>query len=484
MSNFNPASSMLDPLPAILKRDSESGVRLMQTAIFMATKDSLVRWAILVLASVARSAGAQVVETPVAFDSAANVRSVTPALAARLALQPPAWPVSGDYVQARLYAVSTGGTVLVVERPGGTLERYMLADAELASLRTAINAATLVIGNRVGEDRPDVISEPARGAFLRNQMILAAGLYGPLLAALTDDAQTGTVMYLAAVGGSYFILNTISRTTSVTRAQNDLATDGALRGAATAVGLMHAFRGDDFHRKTYSGTALGGAVAGSIVGYFRGRGLTDSEAHSAMKFSTFAAGTALGLAGTFGAFEDDGGAEQVVAGSMVAAGLAGYLLGPAYPRRAPYTVTAGDVRLLPIGALLGALAGATPVADADDTRLIAAGATLGGLAGVWLADRVWAMPYDHGSGDVTQTWLGTIAGGLLGAAAVVLAEPRDAFPALALVTTGAIAGAVAGHHLASPRRAQPRVSWRFTPERGVLALARVPGSYPVVSVSW
>ena len=475
---------MPEPLPAILKRDSESGVRLMQTAIFMATKDSLVCWAILVLATVARGAGAQVVETPIPFDSAANVRSVTPALAARLGLQSPAWPVPGDYVQARLYAVSTGGNVLVVERTGGTLERYAIEDTQLAALRAAITAATLSLGNRVGEDRPDVISEPARGAFLRNQMILAAGLYGPLLAALTDDAQTATVMYLAAVGGSYFVLNTISRTTPITRAQNDLATDGALRGAATAAGLMHAFRGDDFHRKTYSGTALAGAVAGSLFGYVRGRGLTDSEAHAAMKFSTFAAGTAFGLAGTFGAFGGDGDAEQVVAGSMVAAGLAGYLLGPAYPRRASYTVTAGDVRLLPIGALLGALAGATPVADADDEKLIAAGATLGGLAGIWLADRVWALPFDHGSGDVTQTWLGTIAGGLLGAAAAVLADPDDAFPALALVTTGAIAGAAGGHHLASPRRAQARVSWRFTPERGALALAGVPGAYPVVSLRW
>ena len=475
---------MLEPLPAILKRDSESGVRLMQTAIFMATKDSLVCLAILVLATVAGRADAQVVETPVAFDSAANVRSVTPALATRLGLQPPAWPVSGNYVQARLYTVSTGGTVLVVEHQDGTLERHVLADAELASLRGAINTAALALGARVGEDRPDMISEPARGAFLRNQMILAAGLYGPLLAALTDDAQTGTVMYLAAVGGSYFILNSISRTTPVTRAQNDLATDGALRGAATAAGLMHAFRGDDFHRRTYSATALGGAVAGSIFGYIRGRGLTDSEAHSAMKFSTFAAGAALGLAGIFGAFEDGDDAEQAVAGSMVAAGLAGYLLGPAYPRRAPYAVTAGDVRLLPIGALLGALAGATPFADAEDSKVIAAGATLGGVAGVWLADRVWAVPYDHGSGDVTQTWLGTIAGGLLGGAAVVLAEPDNAFPALALVTAGGIAGAAGGHSLASPRKAAPRVSLRITPERGVLALAGVPGSYPVVSVSW
>ena len=460
---------MLEPPPAILKRDSESGVRLMQTAIFMATKDSVVGFAILVLLSIARSADAQVVETPVAFDSAANVRTVTPALAARLGLQRPAWPVSGDYVQARLYSMSTGGTVLVVERSGGTLERYMLEDTQLASLRSTINTATLAIGNRVSEDRPDVISAPARGAFLRNQMILAAALYGPLLAALTDDAQTGTVMYLASVGGSYFVLNSISRTTEITRAQNDLATDGALRGAATAVGLMRAFAGNDVHRKTYSGIALGGAIAGSTIGYLRGRGLTDSEAHASMKFSTFAAGTALGLAGAAGLFDqaDLTGAssyERLIAGSMVAAGLAGYLLGPNYPRRARYAVTAGDVRVLPIGAFIGALAGATPFVESENEQLIAGGATIGWLAGIVASDRWVAKPFDYGSGDVTQAWLGTIAGGLLGGALIVLTEPR-APAALAMITAGATAGALAGHAMADPSRAGSRSAFYFTPEK-------------------
>jgi hypothetical protein len=36
MSNFSPVSSIAAPEAAILKRDSESGVRLIQTAIFTA----------------------------------------------------------------------------------------------------------------------------------------------------------------------------------------------------------------------------------------------------------------------------------------------------------------------------------------------------------------------------------------------------------------------------------------------------------------
>lgn len=446
----------------------------------------MVGLAILILLNIAHVAGAQIVETPLPFDSAANVRSVTPALAARLGLQPPAWPVSGNYAQARLYSMSTGGTVLVVERAGGTLERHVLDDAQLASLRSTIHTATLTIGNRVGEDRPDVISEPARGAFLRNQMILAAVLYGPLVAALTDDVQAGTAMYLISVGGSYFTLNSISRTTPITRAQNDLATDGAVRGAATAVGLMRAFAGNDVHRKTYSGIALGGAIAGSTIGYLRGRGLTDSEAHASMKLSTFAAGTALGIAGAVGLFDhaDLTGAfnyERLVAGSMVAAGLAGYLLGPNYPRRARYTVTAGDVRVLPIGAFIGALAGATPFVESENEQLIAGGATVGWLAGIVAVDRWVAKPFDYGSGDVTQAWLGTIAGGLLGGALIVLTEPR-APSALAMITAGATAGALAGHAMAAPSRAGSRSAFYFTPEKLAYAVGGIPGTYSVIGM--
>ncbi|MGH7637190.1 MAG: hypothetical protein ACREOK_06020 [Gemmatimonadaceae bacterium] len=203
-----------------------------------------------------------------------------------------------------------------------------------------------------------------------------------------------------------------------------------------------------------------------------------------MKVSTFAAGTAFGLAAALGAFDGGEGAEQLIAASTVAAGLAGYLVGPRYPRRAPYTVTAGDVRVLPVGAVLGALAGVAPVADSDSEEAMATAATLGGLLGIWITDRAWVMPFDHGSGDVTQVYLGTIAGSLLGAAAVVLAEPRDAFPAVALVTAGGIAGALGGHALAAPQRARARVSWHFTPERLALAVARMPGVYPAVTVRW
>src|SRR5687768_11390419 len=186
MSNLSPVSSIPEP-PATLNRDSESGVRLMQTAIFMAGKDSH-RWShtafrgfmriitrsIILLSFLvsAPAAFAQVTETPIAFDSAGKVRTLTPSLVQRFDLKPPAWPVFGDFREARLYAVSSGGRVLVVDRPTGAVERYALSDDVVASLQQAIDASMTVRGRTVSEERADIVSQPANRAFVRNQMLL------------------------------------------------------------------------------------------------------------------------------------------------------------------------------------------------------------------------------------------------------------------------------------------------------------------------
>lgn len=85
------------------------------------------------------NAAAQVREQLVPFDSAGRVSVITPPLAARLGLQPPLWPVTGDYVDARLYVSgdSARSFVLVVRRPHDVMERYPVG----AALRTELAVA-------------------------------------------------------------------------------------------------------------------------------------------------------------------------------------------------------------------------------------------------------------------------------------------------------------------------------------------------------
>ena len=438
---------------------------------------------------------AQVIETPVPFDSAGKIRSITPALAARFALDAPVWPVQGDYSAARLYSTSTGETVLVVERRSGVIERYTLADA--TPLRSVINAALVRTGAFVAEDRSELISQPAPGAFARNQMILGALLYGPGMAALANDGKTGTALYLIGAGGTFFAVSALARDMHVTRAQDHLATDGALRGFAMANGLLLALAGDRPDRKTAAGVGLAGAVGGSIAGFQYGRRLTDAEAHAATTGSSFSALTAMGILGAVGAL-DSSSSERAVAGTAVAAGLAGYLAGPRYPRGARYVVTAGDVKILWIGAVLGTAIVLTPTVDSDmDPKVGFAMGTAGMLGGIAVADLAWGRRYDHTMSDVFQMWLGTIAGGLLGGAAVVITDQTDAVPVMAMITAGATLGAIATHKFIRPAVAQPRsaratplepsrrigaATIQLAPMNLALAAAGIRGTHPLVSV--
>jgi hypothetical protein len=467
----------------------------MHTAIFMAKQDSLMRAAILLSIVAATHLGAQVVETPVPFDSAARVRVLTPALAQRFALGPPAWPVTGDFVAARLYAVSGGGTILAVERPNGQVERYALVDEHLVALRTAVQVAQLANAEPVRAERPAEATLSARRAFARNQMILSTVVHGPFIASFADDGKTGTALYLLSVGASFFVVNNIAKNLNVTHTQNALATDGTLRGAVATTGLLFAFGGDNVDRKLYSAVGLAGAIGGAKLGFEYGRRLTDSEGQAARKFSTLGAAMTLGVLGALGTIDDE---DRPVIGAAVAGGLAGYVIGPAYPRRASYNVTAGDVRTLPVGAILGAAAGLTPFIRNDSNRVevLYGAATAGGIAGTLLVDRLLVRKFDYSNADATQLWLGTLAGGLLGGALVVLAEPQSVAVGVGLVTAGAILGTIGGHSLAKPNDAGPRGALRetglpvrlgstrlqFAPANLAFAASRVPGNYPVLSL--
>ena len=442
-----------------------------------------------VLAPTARG---QVRETPVPFDSAGTVQNITPALATRLGLTAPTWPVRDDFVEVRLFSSSAGGYVLAAERRDGSVDRFALAAADADALRTAINVGLAQAGRVVDAEGLARVSEPARDAFVRNQIILAAAMYGPSAAALTHDAKAGTVVYLVSVGGTYFLVTDLSKHLSVTRAQNALASDGALRTTGLLFGTYLAF-GVDVNSDIGAATVLAGGIGGSVIGYRLGRGLTDVESKAMTSGSTIGALGAAGLAGTFGVGEIEN-PERWIATAAVVGGLLGYGIGPVYPRQTTYRVTKGDIQLVDLAGLLGGMAGAIAIAGDDDpdTRLASGLITAGGALGLWIGDRAFARPYNHTESDSRLVGLGALAGGLIGAAVPVLTESDNGSFILGSVTLGAVLGTVGAESLVGPRtvRGQTRTGSNngreFRLNLGGAAMAAVgrAGIYPIGRITF
>jgi hypothetical protein len=471
----------------------------MQTAIFMAGKNTLndelaasmtstsigrlvaVAVALVCWSGEARS---QVTETQVPFDSAGRVRVLTPLMVTRLGLTAPAWPVQGQFREARLFASSAGGLTLVVDKTTGAVDRYALPDSGTL-LRYAVNSALVRTGAIVAEEPASVVAEPARPYFIKSQLGLAWGLYGPLLASLADDEQTSSAIMLLSVPASFFIVQGVSRGLDVTRTQADMSLDGAFRGWALGAGTLYLAAGDGPSYKTYALLGLGSAIGGSVYGFKRGRRLTDGEAASATTFSNFATLTSLGIMGMAGAYERQDNARGVV-GVALASLLGGYALGPRYARQRSYAVTKGDVATLSLGATLGEMVAITALGNDNFENIDRVGGfgmlTAGMLGGAYVAHRVWVRPYDNTTGDAGMTSLGALAGGLFGAGIIVLTEADNFSTAMGVVTSGAIIGSVLGHRLANaPRAHAGRVSVGFSPTALGLAAARVPGKHAAIT---
>ena len=423
----------------------------------------------------ARPSAAQVVERPVAFDSAGRVMVLTPASVARMELLPPVWQVTGDFREARLYAVDAG-YVLTVTRPSGAVERYPLSADDVAYLRARASS----LPPAVVEDF--YLSSGVRRDFIRNQTILGITVYAPAFAlAVTNDEAGRLATYLLVAGASYFGAATVSREMEITAPMNALATHMALHGAAGGFGTAYALGGE--HDARAAGAFTGG-VLGTAAGLWIGRGLTGGEAR-AMGFGADATAlVALGLLHLDQAVADDGPTRRGDAAILVGAGAFGYGLGLGYARTARYNITAGDVTTLWTAGAIGAVAALAPFANGDhdlDVRVPAA--TGGFVAGLIAGDRLLVRRFDHSAGEGALIAVGAVAGGLMGTGIAVLIDRDNDALAIALGAAGAAGGVAATERIFPPagdagRRAS-RV--RVHPLNAALAAGGVPGRLPLIS---
>ena len=424
-----------------------------------------------ILAAAATRLTAQVTERPIPFDSVGRVPTITEPLAHRLQLAPPVWPVLGSFVRAQLFSKSTGGYTLVVARPDGALDRYDLTGEAAEALRSVVVTA-LASGRRAGVgEQTSVASDPAGNAFVRNQALLGIFLYGPAAATMvggaSNDAKAALSAELITASGAFAAaLARRNASPPVTTAQNNLSTHAALHGAVLGEALLYAAGGGD--DGTHGAALLAGSVGGTILGMELARPMTDAEAAASGYGADFSTAVALGILGAGGALEHESSARPAAAVAS-AAMLGGYAIGPSYPRRASYTVTAGDVRAMTTTSLIGIAAAAIPFVghDRPDARALSASLAGGMVAGALAGDRWLVRPRDHTTSDAALLTTGAVLGAVVGGGVANLGD-ASAQPGWGLAVGGAVLGLIAteaavrptpgGRRILSSRGEQRRAS--------------------------
>lgn len=452
----------------------------------------------LLLVVVPAAVTAQVVETPQAFDSAGRLMAITPAIAARLQLAPPAWRVVGDFTEARLYSIGGDAYVLAVTRRDGAVERFSLTGSDRDYLRE--RTSTLPAQFAVRPERGD------RNKFIRNQTLLGLSIYAPAFAtAITDDDAGGVSAYLLMAGATFFGASQLTRDFTVTPAMRSLSTHGALHAAAAGGALAYALGAgdddveqpdvgsidDDGGDDVISAGIFVGGLAGTAAGLYLGNNMTSGQAVASGFGADVSALTALGLIfaakGGEDRDDDDHDLNRGDAALLVAAGAAGYPLGYWYARRAPYNVTGGDIGTLWVTGLLGAATtGAFITTESPGYTVTALTLTGGFLGGIYAGDRIFARRFDHSAGDATQLFLGGVAGGLIGMGIANLIEDADeGHLALGLFSAGAAGGIAVTHALIEPGGDEGRFSsLRFNPTGFAFAATGVRGRHPILSLAF
>ena len=437
-------------------------------------------------------ARAQIVERPVPFDNNGRVMVMTPYIAERASLRAPWWPVAGEFTEARMFTTNDSTFVLAVGRKSGVVERYTISVAD----RDAIRAIVSRLPSDVIAARTD-----ARNAFVKNQTFLGLLVYGPAFSeAIANNDAGKTAGYLVVAGGSFFAASEIARRSSISRPQSDLSFNMGHNGALLGWGSAYVFKGDE---RAQAASAFVGGLAGTAIGLGIGRGMTEADAAGA------SFGSDIGALIGWGTAEAIRGPEKCTAVStpsdpfpaptcsrnlsdraevviVIASGLIGYEFGVLYPRNANYHVTPGDIHALWSTTLLGMATFGAFLGENSSPRAAAAALTAGGVVGIIVGDRLLAQRFDHSRTEGGRLFLGTVAGGLMGAGVAALVQQHNPSPhlVLGLASVGGLAGLMATEYYLDPASdaGRPRISVSFNTAGLAATASRIPGNHSIINV--
>ncbi|MFL5482061.1 MAG: hypothetical protein ACJ8AK_07700 [Gemmatimonadaceae bacterium] len=435
----------------------------------------------------------QIVERPVPFDNNGRVMVMTPYIAERASLRAPWWPVAGEFNDARMFTTNDSTFVLAVSRKSGVVERYTISVAD----RDAIRAIVSRLPSDVIAARTD-----ARNAFVKNQTFLGLLVYGPAFSeAIADNDAGRTAGYLVVAGGSFFAASEIARRSSISRAQSDLSFNMGHNGALLGWGGAYLFKGGD---RAQAASAFVGGLAGTAIGLGIGRGMTEADAAGAAFGSDIGAligwGTAEAIRGpekcTVAVLTPGSPftaptcsrslSDRTEVGIVIAAGLIGYQFGVLYPRNSAYHVTPGDIHALWSTTLLGMTTFGAFLGENSTSRQTAVALTTGGVVGIIAGDRFLAQRFDHSRTEGGRLFLGTAAGGLMGAGIAALAQQHNPSPhlVLGLGAVGGLAGLIATEYYLDPASdaGTPRVSVSFSTAGLAATASRIPGNHSIIDV--
>ena len=457
----------------------------------------------------ATRASAQVVEVPEPFDSAGNVIVITPGTAARLQLSPPAWRITGDYIAARLYALGSEGYAIVVERRDGTVERYAITrpDREYLRERTSTLPAGFEdqmarVGTGLSNVRQQITTAARNDAFVMNQGVLAATVYGPAFAyALSNQTAGRVAAYVLGAGGTFYAATQLARTRTITPEQTVLSTLTAVHGAGVGFGLAYAAHGNS---NVQGAAAFVGGIGGTLGALAVSQSLTDGEVAGA----TFGADATLLTAFLLtraGHERDQDYPTRTEAGVLAVSVLAGYPLGLQYARSAAYNLTPGDVGAMWATGAVGGLAAGTIahaiVRSGSETRgtsryrdrkqtAVNSAAAGGFIVGAVAGDFLLARRFDHTPYEAGMLGLGAAGGALVGAGAYTLFHSNrenDSVAPYIAATVGAVGGLALAEALMPPRGDAGRrsaVRFRFDPMGLMLTAAKTPGMHSLVQATF